>query len=413
MAVAVAVAVAFPGPGRSSAPGMLYKPAMVQVLKTFRQIGSMRRLILPGICVLILAYEFFAGAGGCVEVKPGEVAVKYNNTGVGLFGPPVQTIVDQGVLTFIPGLQSIETLERRPQILVMADEEKLARKRKKLSLGEFSLSADLQVTQRVRGLTVRAKDGSNFYFDILEVHFQVKPREAQLVIQRLGPGNAFKRALLSTYARGVLRDEFGRYSFMEIADPTTYGKATSESRIRLTDALAENGVEVIQIVTPKPNFDQRVETAIEQRQNAEQEIEVQAEKRRKLEQESGLKVQAVEQSKNAEYQTLLAELEAKQKGAENNFISVKREADKYFIEHSASGRAYREEKITRAAANAVAYRKAAEGLAAKISAVGAQGPAVLNSVIAKRVFPQLKKVRATPLLEPASPLDIRHIGGSK
>ena len=98
-----------------------------------------------------------------------------------------------------------------------------------------------------------------------------------------------------------------------------------------------------------------------------------------------------------------------QKAAENKLISTRRGADKYYIEREAAGNAYRDEKVTRAKANEIAYRKAAEGLVAKITAVGAQGPAVLNSVIAKEVFPQLKNIKATPYLKPASRLDIRHI----
>lgn len=362
-----------------------------------RTLASFAPLI---ICGLILVYEVVVGSGGCVEVKPGEVAVRYNNTGVGILGEGTAVIVDQGVQTFIPGLQSVEKLERRPQILVMADEGKL-RDRKRSA--EYS--------QRVKGLTVRANDGSNFYFDVLEVHYQIKPRAASHVIEQLGPGDEFKRHLIATYARGVLRNEFGRYSFLEIADPTTYGAATTDGRTKLNEALEPYGVEVIQIVTPKPNFDARVEQAIEQRQNAEQEIEVQAEKRRKLEQESGLKVQGVAQEKNAEYQTLIAELEANMKAAENHLISTKREADKYYIEHTGAAIAYRAEKMTRAEANAIAYRKRAEGMVAKVNAVGAQGPAVLNSVIAKHVFPQLKNLRASPFVQPTMPLVIQQTGG--
>ena len=377
--------------------------------KGARLFGLARGFALPGACVLIVLFETLSGDGGCVEVNPGEVAVKYNNTSLGLFGDEASTVVEQGVLTFLPGLQSVEKLERRPQILVMADEEKLAQSRKKLSLGRYSLSSDVEVTQRVKGLTVRAKDGSNFYFDIVEVHYQVNAPQGAKVIKTLGPRSSYKENLLATYARGVLRDEFGEYTFMEIADPTTYGTATTDSRNRLNEFLEPFGIEVIQIVAPKPTFDNRVEVAIEERQNAEQEIEVQAEKRRKLEQESGLKVQAVAQEKNAEYQALKAELEAQQKAAENKLISTRRGADKYYIEREAAGNAYRDEKVTRAKANEIAYRKAAEGLVAKITAVGAQGPAVLNSVIAKEVFPQLKNIKATPYLKPASRLDIRHL----
>ncbi|MEM7676286.1 MAG: hypothetical protein AAF449_09810 [Myxococcota bacterium] len=109
----------------------------------------------------------------------------------------------------------------------------------------------------------------------------------------------------------------------------------------------------------------------------------------------------------------MAELESQKKAADNNFLRIKREADKYFIERKAAGEAYRQEKVLRAKANEVAYRKEAEGLVAKITAVGAAGPDVLNRVIAEKVFPQLRKLSATPLIRPSTPIDIRHIEGKR
>ncbi|MEQ8280050.1 MAG: SPFH domain-containing protein [Deltaproteobacteria bacterium] len=351
--------------------------------------------VLIAAVVLIILGELLLGTGGFVEIEPGEVAVVYNNTGIAIFGDDEETIVQQGAKTFLPGLQAVHVLERRPQVFVMSNDE--VKKR-----GEGDVNTE-------RSLTVRANDGSNFYFDRLEVHYQIVPSQAADVIRTSGPDDAFKVELLATYARQVLRDEFGRYDFLEIANPATYGAATTDAKTHLNEALSPLGVEVTQIVTPKPKFEARVEKAIEDRQNAEQEVEVQEEKRRKLEQEKGLKIQSIEQEKNGEYQSLIAELESRKKAAGNQLIAIKRDADKYFIDREANGSAYRDEKIVRAKANEVAYKKAAEGMVAKITAVGAAGPDVLNRVIAEKVFPQLKKVTATPLVKPATPIDIRHI----
>lgn len=355
-------------------------------------------VVLVGASVAIIVVELLFGSGGCTEIEPGEVAVVYNNTGLALFGDRARTVVDQGAKTFIPGLQSVEKLERRPQVFVMAADAIEGGKRR----------SDRSVNSS-RALTVRANDGSNFYFDRLEVHYQVVPSEAARVIETSGPGDSFKHHILATHTREILRDEFGRYSFLEIANPTTYGAATTEAKTRLNDRLRAYGVEVTQIVTPKPKFEERVEKAIEDRQSSEQEVEVQEEKRRRLEQEEGLKIQSIEQEKNGEYQTLIAELEAQKKASANKLISVKREADKHFIERQSAGTAYKGEKLTRAKANEIAYRKEAEGLVAKITAVGAQGPDVLNRAIAEHVFPQLEKLSATPLVRPSTPIDIRHL----
>ena len=368
------------------------------------EVSTARKLVTPillGLAVLVMVVELFIGQGGFIEVEPGEVGVVYNNTGLPLFGPKSQVVIDQGAKTFIPGVQSVHLLEISPQVVVMAA---ASRKQGSRTYGRRA--------RRSPPLTVRAKDGSNFYFDRLEIFYQVIPSAASNVFATSGPKDAYKESLVAVHAREILRDEFGRYSFLAVANPATYDTANGAAKRRLNERLAPYGLEVTQIITPKPKFEDRVERAIEERQNAEQEEEVQEEKRRKLEQEKGLKIQSIIQEKNAEYQGLVAQLEAEKKAAQNGLLAAKREAEKYFIEREAAGKAYRDEKITQAKANEVAYRKAAEALVAKITAVGAEGPDVLNRVIAEKVFPQLERIRATPRLEPVSPIDIRHVQGA-
>lgn len=365
-------------------------------------------LILVVICVLIILGELVLGTGGFAEIEPGEVAVVYNNTGLGLFGDSQRTIIEQGARSFIPGVQTVQKLKRRPRIFVMANDE--ARK----SAAASRRSYNQKSTDIAKSLTVRANDGSNFYFDKLEIHYQIIPAEAAKIVVNFGIDERAQGLMVATHSREILRNEFGRYDFLEVANPATYGAATTEAKKLLNDRLSPYGIQITQIITPKPKFEARVEKAIEDRQNAEQEVEVQGEKRRKLDLEKGLKIQTIEQTKNTEYQALIAELESRKKAASNQLISVKRQADKYAIERRASGRAYQQEKTVRAKANEVAYRKEAEGLVAKITAVGAAGPDVLNRVIAEKVFPQLQNVTATPLIKPSTPIDIRHINrGSK
>jgi len=364
--------------------------------------------VLVLIVVLIVVGELLLGNAGFVEIEPGEVAVIYNNTGLSVFGEDQRTVTDQGALTFIPGLQTIIKLERRPQVFIMSTEA--MKKELSSGRGDYGGSWGSEAPTNVGpSLTVRANDGSNFFFDRLEIHYQIIPAEAGKVIDTSGEAESYKQHLIGTHSREILRDEFGRYTFLEVADPSKYGAATSDAKRLLNERLLKYGVQVTQIVTPKPKFEARVEKAIEERQNSEQEVEVQEEKRRKLEQEKGLKIQSIAQAKNAEYQSLVAELESKKKAGENELLRIKREADKYRIDREANGKAYRAEKITRAEANAIAYRKQAEGLVAKITAVGAAGPDVLNKVIAEKVFPQLKNVTATPMTRPTTPIDIRHI----
>jgi regulator of protease activity HflC (stomatin/prohibitin superfamily) len=330
--------------------------------------------------------------GGFIEINPGEVAVKYNNSGLAVLGEPAAVIKEQGVISFLPLFQRVEKLDARPQIFVM----------------EGDRDVDDNHTRR---LTVRALDGSNFNFERVEIHYQLIAAEAANVIASNGPEDDYKWRALQVHAREVLRDEFGRHNFMEIADPRTYGEATSRAREALNHRLTPLGLEVTNIPPPKPKFDERVEKAIEDRQSADQEVEVQQEKRNKLKQESGRRVQQIEQQKSAEYQQLIGELEAQKQQATNTAIATRRDADIYFIEKDASGKAYRDEKVTRAKANSIAYSMEAEALAAKIRAVGDQGPDVLNSEIAQHVIPQLEKVSARPYTTPTSPIDIRTVTG--
>ncbi len=354
---------------------------------------SKLRWVLPAWAGLILLGAIFSGSGVAVEVQPGEVAVVYNNSGLAMFGEPSRVVKEQGVIMFFPFFQRVEKLDIRPQIFVME------------GLQEVS-------DNHVKRLTVRANDGSNFYFEKVEIHYQIIPSMAAEVIGENGPGDAYKAKAIRVHTREVLRNEFGNYSFLDIADPRTYGQATAQAKEALNARLNPLGIEVTNIPPPKPKFDQRVETAIEERQNADQEVEVQQEKREKLIQEKGRRIQQVEQGKSAEYQQLIAELEARQQQASNKLISVKRETDKYVIEREASGSALRDEKVTRAKANEVAYRKEAEAMVARIKAVGEQGPDVLNREIAEHVFPQLKRVSATPISRAQTPVDLRYLEGA-
>lgn len=351
------------------------------------------RLLLPGLVLLLALGAFASGSFGFVEVEPGEVAVVYNTTGLGVFGDEARVVRDQGTLTYMPFFQRVEVLAVEPQVMVMEGEE-----------GKVGNDPN-----RVPQLTVRANDGSNFFFERMEIHYQAMPDQANVVIARNGRGDGYKRKALAVYSREVLRNEFGRYTFLEVAKPSTYGKATALSKTKLNERLNEVGIMVTQIITPKPRFQPKVEQAIEERQTAEQEVQVQREARNRLTAQAHRIVQDVEQEKNAEYQGLVARLEGERRAAENTAITVRRDADKYAIGTLAQCTAYRDQKVRLAAANEVAYRKEAEGLAQKISAVGTRGADVLNLEIAQHVFPQLDRISASPFVQPNSPVDIRYL----
>ncbi len=355
--------------------------------------GGPLRFILPGIAAFLLIGNLFSGGFGVIEVEPGEVAVIYNTTGIDLFGEEKRVVHQQGTITFMPWFQTVEILHVEPLVLVME--------------GEKDIDAN-----HVRKLTVRANDGSNFWFNKLEIHYQAIPAKADVILEAHGRDDAYKNNALRVHARAVLRDEFGQYSFLQAADPSSYGKAVTDARTVLNERLRPTGIEVTQVITPKPSFAANVEKAIADRQNAEQEVLVLAKQRERLDKQADRLRQQVTEEKNAEYQALLAQLASDLQQAKNKAVSVKREADKYSIDRLANGHAIHTEKTTRAKASAVAARERAQGLAAQIRAVGDQGPDVLNAEIAHNIFPQLQKLRAKPYANASQPIDIRHISAT-
>jgi len=284
----------------------------------------------------------------------------------------------------------VERIDVQPQVLTM-DREKVAK----------------DPNHDVR-LTVRAKDGSEFWFDELEIHYQLTSAMVGAMLAKHGRGDGYKNAV-RTHARQVLRDEFGRYTFLEAADPSSYQTATAEATRRLNSRLNPTGIQVTLIKTPRPRFDQNVEQAINDRQTAQQEVRVQQRERERLVKKRDRRVQTVRQTKNAELQSLKARLEAEFKQAEAQLVETRTAADTFAIGRRAEADAEKQEKITRAAGIRVAATERARGLQAEIEAIGAQGPGMLDRTIAELVMPQIERVGAVPYQKARHPVDIRHI----
>ena len=355
-------------------------------------IGGGFRAIVPLIALAILLLALFRGHFGLQEIEPGQVAVLYNTTDFALFGDDRRVIREQGTIVFMPWFQRLEVMDTSPQILIMEGDEEKER------------DTDPNHAKR---LTVRANDGSNFWFPKLEIHYQLDPTKADLAIELWGRGDAFKWQPIKSHAREILRNEFGRYTFLEAANPGNYSKATSLGKTTLNSRLAPTGIDVTQIITPKPSFDVAVETDIRDRQTAEQAVQVLAKKRDALEQAKQRKVQDVKQEKNAELQTLIATLSAQYQQVQNSLVDVRRESDIYATAKKAEGQAKNMQKVAYAAAQEEAARERAQGLAAKVAATGAQGAGVLNLTIAENIFPQLNKLTASPYYKSSMPFDLR------
>jgi hypothetical protein len=323
------------------------------------------RYVAIGLLVLFLAGFAIAGLGGIAEVKHNEVAVFVNY----LTG---EVSVDQipGNKIYFPIVQEVFTLDKSPNKFLMEGKEDLS-------------------TDHVRELTVRARDGSNFWFDSIEIQYQLIPSEAGNVVRDSGTGEAFKKFWLMAFARSILRDEFGKFDPEGISNPNNYSAARITSQDRLNEALRPHGIEVTAISMPKPRFAPDYEKAIEDRKLADQEVERLKAKALQLEKEKEKRLAEIESTRGQEYAALRGTLAAGKTSAEADKIKVSREADAYRIQREGEGEADRLAKIEEARGLTEKYTKEAQGLLAKAEALASQG----NRVVVEALAEKLKSVQ--------------------
>jgi membrane protease subunit HflC len=234
-------------------------------------------------------------------------------------------------------------------------------------------------------LTVRANDGSNFFFEELTILYQIIPGDAAKILEDSGSGDGFKMNWIKAYARSVLRDEFGRFSAVDAADPTQFKAATSASHIRLNELLSPHGLEVTKVITPKPKFDAKYERAIEDRKEADQEVERLRAREEQLVEEKKKSLAAVLKEKEIEKTSLVGELRRELLTAEQESIRVSRGADAFAIEKKLDGQGFLAERIAEARGLEAKYTKEAEGLASRVKALEDRGQVVVRETLIQKL----------------------------
>jgi membrane protease subunit HflC len=249
-----------------------------------------------------------------VDIEPGEAAVRINNiTGA------ESAVVSPGWTTRVPLVHSLYVLDAAPQT--------------------FSMKGDQEVGPLlVPMLTVRASDGSNFHFDDTTVIFQLKMDEAVTAVRDGGPGDGFK-TWLRPYVRSILRDEFGRESTIAVSNPTSYAQATERARERLNAVLGQHGIIVTQLVTPRPQFNEGYEHAIEERNRLGNELQVITSNLDRAATERDRRLAEVDQAQNRIIQERRAALESDLARAVAELADVKRTSDTYRIGTIGEGQA--------------------------------------------------------------------------
>ncbi|MEM6671652.1 MAG: SPFH domain-containing protein [Planctomycetota bacterium] len=314
------------------------------------------------VMVLVLGVLALSGRLGVTRVEANEVAVRVN------YLTGAETVVtNPGYQFYLPFLMDVYKFDGTTQEYVMA--------------GDTFRGSNVAPY-----LTVRANDGSNFWFDELKIQYEIIPGMADVLLEDSGRGDAYKEEWIKAYARSILRDEFGRYSAVDAADPTTYKAAPEEARRRMNEILEPHGIVVVRIITPNPQFDERYERAIEQRKEADQEVEELRARVQQLEQEREQRLAAVKKEKEVEMQELRGTLKRDLLAAEQGAIRVTRAADAYATERMAEGQAV-EARLTAESEGLVAkYTKEAEGIESRAKALEERGEVVVREALVQKLL---------------------------
>ena len=359
--------------------------------------GSQRRTVKvsPRLVIAITAIFMvmlvgltmaLTGRLGFTTIETDEVAVKVNY----LTGTST-VITEPGYQIFLPGIEEVFLLDKRFQNFEMRG-------------NEFVGNAV------VPKLSVRANDGSNFRFESLEIQYALIPGDAAKVLELAGPADGYKDEWIKAHTRSILRDEFGRYSAEEIADPGELQAAFAASKQRLSAALEPYGLRIIEMPQQRPNFDAEYERAIEERKVTDQDVERLVAMEDQLMREREQRLAGVEREKSIEMESLKGELDRERLGAERGAIQLKKSADAYALEQVAAGSAEQAQLLAEARGKTEQYTKEAEGLRARAEALAERGEVVVR----ESIVDQLSKIQFTfvPYSRDPAPERLEISGGS-
>jgi hypothetical protein len=297
-------------------------------------------------------------------------------------------VVDRpGLALYLPWLQEVHLFDKSPNAFRLQ--------------GNRTLSVN-----HVPRLLVRANDGSSFWFEDLTLTYALRGDLAGHVLEDSGGGDRFKEQLLRAHARAILRDEFGRYSALDAGRPAGLHAATRASLKRLNAALGPHGIEVLEVSSPRPAFDQAYETSINRRKVADQEVERLRAQLSALEEQKKLREQQVRRDRQLELQKLEANLVRDVGAAEKELLRARAEADNDHLEKVAQGRTIRAEKALAAETLAVRVRARAQNQLARAESLAAHGEGAVRAALVAKLA--AVRFQIAPYSRDASPARVEH-----
>ncbi len=289
------------------------------------------------------------GERGFVRVRPHEVAVRSD-----FLRGTTETVGTPGVRWFVPYFQDVRVLDKCPAELCM--------------LGEKT-HGDRYLPE----LVVRAADGTNFSFEELTLRYQLAADHAARALADSGARQQGRFLLVRAIARGVLRDEFGRFTVEEIVHGANLDAARLAARERLNARLLPHGILVLEVPAATPRFDPAYEQQVLRRRVAEQQVELARAERRKLIEELDQRRAKLQREADTARTVLAGDLVRQRLEAETAALKQTGEADVYHLQRLEQARSARLDLEAQASGRLARYQSEAAGFAERVRAVGARG----------------------------------------
>ena len=174
---------------------------------------------------------------------------------------------------------------------------------------------------------LKSKDGYTVRLDAT-VKYRVKPGEVHKLYKELGSEARYK-GIVRDQVQKVIRDIFGTMRTEQFYDPDVRRSKTSEGTEVLTVVLAENSIELIEILIRDIAFDPTYERKILDKKLADQDVELN--KSRALAEERKGETNRIGAETEAKVRVIEEELKAKQ-------LTMRAETDKQIAQINADAR---------------------------------------------------------------------------
>ncbi|MHC4884844.1 MAG: SPFH domain-containing protein [Planctomycetota bacterium] len=178
-------------------------------------------------------------------------------------------------------------------------------------------------------IEVRTADGSTVSVDVT-VKYRIQPGKAHKLLQEMGRGDRYKN-VVRTEAQEICMALFGKITTEDFYNPFQRTKVRVEALTALQASLADNYVEVVDLLIRDVQFDPAYERSIQEKKLADQRTEVN--KSKKLAGEEQGKTMEVKAETNRQLAVIIKEKEGKlvemQAGTKRAIAKIRADAGKY------------------------------------------------------------------------------------